>query len=392
LLQHRRDEEYANSLKWQHRHADSLQQIAAGDVVIDDLESGYAVDVPNVVFTRDYEPLVRAGLFEATPLGERVTTVRATASAEEDASRARALLAATPFHQKLERISEQLSQLVATKPPIGRHQLSERLDVDNEIDQEIIRVLGQKEGITVQNGSIEISIRDEVDDEATRFIYTQTAQTLLEELEATGYHLSKAAEQEIITEDDSRYGSPYAWMSRELMRSVAENESRLFEATNPDSQPSYTDDAGANVLIDIIRQLHERGDGPHPSDLPVVSERVSLRDKGCKDVEEYFSQSAALPDALAVVQINNKNFWHKTHGGHTFINLEEIVYNGVELPPGYLFRKDGEGYTLLRATGFVFDKSTADQLFGAPMTENYAVHGGEAAMQRAFDLFATQRK
>lgn len=396
LLQGRRTEMYAKSLSKHQRAIKEFQRVLSGREVTCYLEATYAVDIPSAAYARDYVGLEE--YFKGTQLNGVSVEIRPTERADTLADRqaeVRARLAATPFRQRLHEVVSELDGLISLSPEPGVYELTTHLDeVD---DAEVLAMIkpGQyplrvreRDGVSV----IEAVITDEEADEDRLWLYTDSAKAFLGALDQAGISLTEEARRELTIESDHRYGNAYAWMTRELVKEIAGYPSGLIESSENGRLPEYSNDAGANLLIDILRQLRLRGDAPYRSDIPVTQEYVNLRDKGCKDVETYFAQSAEIPGKLTTVAIGDKLFWHKTHGGHTYINLESVTYNGIELPPGYVFKWEGDdGFALLRATGFAFDRPAADSLFGTPMTENYDAPGEEALMQMAFDRFAARR-
>ena len=396
LLQGRRTEMYTKSLSEHRRAIKEFQRVLSGRDVTCYLEATYGVDIPSAAYARDYVGLEE--YFKGTQLNDVSVEIRPIARADTLAHRqaeVRALLAATPFRQRLHEVASELDGLISLSPEPGVYELTTHLDeVDDAAVLAMIKPgqyplrIGERDGVSV----IEAVISDEAPDEDRLWLHTDSAKAFLGVLDRAGMSLTDEARRELAVESDHRYGNAYAWMTRELVKEIAGYPSGLIESSENSRLPEYTNDAGADLLIDMLRQLQLRGDAPYLSDIPVTQEYVNLRDKGCKDVETYFAQSAEIPGTLTTVAIGDKLFWHKTHGGHTYINLESVTYNGIELPPGYVFKQADDGsYALLRATGFAFDKSTADSLFGVPMTDNYDAPGEEALMQMAFDSFAARR-
>lgn len=248
-------------------------------------------------------------------------------------------------------------------------------------------------------------------DEHASYIRTESAKSLIGAFDSAGLKLSWEAEAELTRERDKRYGNAYAWMSRELAKGISGREQALLEL--PEEvwsdekqdyiQPQldvtdleYTGEQGSDVLIAIIKNMHERHldeQGLPISELPVSTENGGVKTYGCKDVESYFMQARSMPDKLSTVDVNGKKFWHKTHGGPTYLSLQSVVYNGVELPPGSVFRQTEDGgYMFLRLTGFTFDLDKAEECFGASITDAYEIDGWRAAMQATFEDFAKDRE
>lgn len=247
-------------------------------------------------------------------------------------------------------------------------------------------------------------------DERCSYIRTDSAKSLLGAFDEAGLRLTDMAEDELTRERDARYGNAYAWMSRELAKAISGRGQSLLEqpeevwsdAKQDYVQPSldmssldYTGEPGSDVLISIIKDIESRHcdvQGNPISEIPVSSESGGVKTHGCKDVETYFVQAHELEDKLTEVEINGKMFWHKTHGGPTFLSLEDVIYNGVVLPPGSVFRQtDDGGYMFLRLTGFTFDLEKAEELFGSGITDAYEIDGGESSTQKTFADFAAKR-
>lgn len=248
---------------------------------------------------------------------------------------------------------------------------------------------------------------------SAEFIHTDTAEQLLDTFEERGLRVGGRFKDELQTEGDKRYGSPYAWISRQLARSIAREHTRgdkygffVVDEEWSDEKDDYvelplaideislTSDPAANVIIDQLQQVYRRDmtqDPPYESDLPLAAKQAKFNHYGCKDVEEYFSQSLA-EGKVDEVTIAGKVFWHKQKGGPTFLNCEEVVHNGIVLPPGCVFRREDDGgFVMLRITGFAFDQSTAEKVMGSGMTHDYGTPGVQDKMTSAFDSFATRR-
>lgn len=247
-------------------------------------------------------------------------------------------------------------------------------------------------------------------DKAT-FINSESAQLLLDGFDTAGLRLSGVFKSELTQENDARYGNSYAWMTRELAKMIAGRRGDIFEPDDEvwsDEADDYvsaplsfvgiqkTGDEAADIVIDILQQIEERQSVPPAawqSDLPVYEARNSIRSGGCKDVETYFAQAGSHSiNGLSQVQIQGKEYLHKNHGAATYLNLEPIQFNGVELPPGFVFKQEQEaGFVLLRATGFMFDQSMAENVFGHSITESYEYPAGKPEMDDMFKLFASLR-
>ena len=203
------------------------------------------------------------------------------------------------------------------------------------------------------------------------YLHTASARALLDACDAGGVRLADAAEWELITEQGSRYGNAYAWMSREIIKMAADQTGRLVADNEYHAVLRLTGEPAADVLITLLNQIATRGTD-RTSDLPMPTEAVRLREGGCKDVEAYFAQAYTMrtQPAIGETAIANKRFISKTHGAHTFLAADAVRYCGVEFPPGTVWGQFGDGYAPLRLTGFCFDRDTAATVFGAEYMAN----------------------
>ena len=203
------------------------------------------------------------------------------------------------------------------------------------------------------------------------YLHTASARALLDACDAGGVQLADAAEWELITERDNRYGNAYAWMSREIIKMTADQAGHLVADNEHHAVLQPTGDPAADVLVALLSQIATRGTD-RTSDLPMPTEAVRLREGGCKDVEAYFAQAYTMrtQPAIGETAIADKRFISKTHGAHTFLAADAVRYCGVEFPPGTVWGQFGDGYAPLRLTGFCFDRDTAATVFGAEYMAN----------------------
>ena len=203
------------------------------------------------------------------------------------------------------------------------------------------------------------------------YLHTASARALLDACDAGGVQLADAAEWELITEQGSRYGNAYAWMSREIIKMAADQTGHLVAEDAHHAMLQPTGEPAADILIALLNQIATRG-ADRTSDLPMPTEAVRLREGGCKDVEAYFAQAYMMSTqpAIGETAIANKRFISKTHGAHTFLAADAVRYCGVEFPPGTVWGQFGDGYAPLRLTGFCFDRDTAGTVFGAEYMTN----------------------
>lgn len=203
------------------------------------------------------------------------------------------------------------------------------------------------------------------------YLHTASARALLDACDAGGVQLADAAEWELITEQGSRYGNAYAWMSREIIKMAADQTGHLVAEDEHHAMLQPTGEPAADVLIALLNQIATRGTD-RTSDLPMPTEAVRLREGGCKDVEAYFAQAYMMSSrsVMSETAIAGKRFISKTHGAHTFLAADAVRYCGVEFPPGTVWGRFGDGYAPLRLTGFCFDRDTAATVFGAEYMAN----------------------
>ena len=216
------------------------------------------------------------------------------------------------------------------------------------------------------------------------YLHTASARALLDACDAGGVRLAGTAEWELITEQGSRYGNAYAWMSREIIKMAADQTGHLVAEDEHHAMLQPTGEPAADILIALLNQIATRGTD-RTSDLPMPTEAVRLREGGCKDVEAYFAQAYTMrtQPAIGETDIANKRFISKTHGAHTFLAADAVRYCGVEFPPGTVWGRFGDGYAPLRLTGFCFDRDTAATVFGA----EYMANVPEASQPAVHDYF-----
>ena len=203
------------------------------------------------------------------------------------------------------------------------------------------------------------------------YLHTASARALLDACDAGGVRPANAAEWELITEQGSRYGNAYAWMSREVIKMAADQTGRLVADNEHHAVLQSTGEPAADVLIALLNQIATRGTD-RTSDLPMPTEAVRLREGGCKDVEAYFVQAYMMSSrsVMSETAIAGKRFISKTHGAQTFLAADAVRYCGVEFPPGTVWGQFGDGYAPLRLTGFCFDQNTAATVFGTEYMAN----------------------
>lgn len=204
------------------------------------------------------------------------------------------------------------------------------------------------------------------------FINRPTGEALVAAVENADLQFAPDFEKFILTNHsndfEDRYGGAYSQISRVLAKVIGTGEidklSSLFVSVDG-SQPTLeqlkkiceldTSDAGFKALQTVIKDtlvaLNNRGS----IDQKMTKARVSIKAGACFDVASYYSQALDLRK-LRATEIHGVKFFEKTHGAHTFINLEPMNFGGVMLPKGSLFTlADDGGLAFLRFTPFMFD-------------------------------------
>ena len=214
------------------------------------------------------------------------------------------------------------------------------------------------------------------------FLFTPTAVDLFTTLEKTHLQLSDNLKKELINRSEQRYGNSYVTLGREIAKLVSDSNRPLstFFSTDTDNEDQLISkinsletpkDPAAALLINTLKQISQR---QSTSDLPVSQSEVSFKTGTCKDLETYFS-SSVNESTHYIVEVNGKKYL-KSGTGHQdvkpmMINLETIVFNGISLAPGNLFRRDNQdSYHYMRPTAFCFNQEYAGQVFGEEYRES----------------------
>ncbi len=188
----------------------------------------------------------------------------------------------------------------------------------------------------------------------------------------------------------SRYGNGYADLSR-LVTYVA-REGFGIERLVSVKDPNFTSDnlhteakrlsAPAKLIIKMMAGIMEKGNQviDQPFQIGSFSGR-SIRDGSCKDSESYFSGSLGIMrcfrDGIFICKSG--------YGADTKINTVPIVADGIEFPPGYLFRVEGQSkIEPLRATMYCFSNDEARDAFGWQYLDAL---NNDFSLQRAIDSF-----
>lgn len=226
--------------------------------------------------------------------------------------------------------------------------------------------------------------------EDTPFIESHTGQALVDAIEQAGLGVSDRLKKILFEtrggqEYDSRYGNGYAELTREIAK-IVNDPRRLTEGTLFAEPPERVVDAlqgiadeetipeSTRVVMDMLQQIgHRSAEGDriaHDSDIAVELRGDGMKAGSCKDAEFYYlsdmkeGRTTVEPFGDANIPMLRKNT-----GADTAVNLAEVRYNGITLPPGCLFQvkrhEDGtRTFTFVRVTGFALDQPTAHDAFG----------------------------
>lgn len=341
-------------------------------------------DIPNEEFERDYKMLVDAGIAKTTPYTRRAISVEMNPmfSEHEKNQKISEVYASSPLHRKMLTLASEIHSNALNVPDDFirvKKQLAEdgRVWFDTEFDPEDPEdqvVMGQfNEGLKFikDDRGVTRPVIESVNriESQGMFVDTPSGRALVEVIDKIGLDLSKRAKLELALEDDDRYGNGYAWLTREIAKSINRLDKELSVIKGDSGkvleiQP--TGDPVVDLAIGLIKQLETRSE--LVSDIPITGDAVSMRGGSCKDVEVYFSDSKNIQGEFQEIEINGKKFWHKNHGAPTYINTEPVVFNGINLPAGFVFGRsdapnEDKGFYLMRATAFCFDD--ADKAFEA---------------------------
>ncbi len=374
-------------------------------------------DVSSEEYVRDYKMLVDAGVALAIPRGSRrVMTVEGNEQLSEDErnQKIQEIFKDSPVHQKISAVAKEIhtaifedfddeKQAHKELADTGELLFSTEFDPDNPNDKAAIDYFGDNKVLSFKKGEDGL-VRPvaELAQPQALFVDTPSGNALVGAIDGATLDLSDDAKQELALEDEDRYGNGYAWLTRELAKSINRPErevSFLKGDTSKIQQLEYTGDPAADLVIDLIKQVYSRGD--FRSDVPKTEETVQMKDGNCKDAEVYFSDAQRMAGSSVKMKVNGKNFLHKKHGAETYINTESILFNGVELPPGFIFGRmgDNEGYYLrpsrgddggfyvMRATAFCFDDpAKAFEVFGSAMVSGVTEETTENLKQDIADF------
>jgi hypothetical protein len=251
--------------------------------------------------------------------------------------------------------------------------------------------------------------------ESAPFIDTECAEEFFAAIDQVGLSLTTEYERPMIDAGKSadRYGSVYTQLSREIAKWVNSPSRAAFDNlfssdyASAEQTNHYDEIRGsqrerakhalrrldteglgepATLLLSLIKQVALREEHNPPSDLPVTDRNISMKDGACFDVASYYIGAAAGRGVIGEVSHGGKEFLEKNYGSHTFLSREEVVFNGIRLPKGSLFKQEDDGsWAFLRLTPFAFDDPHDQEVFGTEVAaitksfpEEVAYIGGTA--------------
>ncbi len=406
LMQVRREALARSAMHRLSHVVDNAYSLAVGKIAEDNV--GFIQrDIPKNEYRRDYKMLSDAGLLYSVAKGGIVTIEgNDEISDDERSQQIRDIYSASPVHQKILTIAQELQSTIFDSydeeiqkrdelARVGKLELGVRLDPDDPISLSVMDYFeepGANRLVKFEHtdeGTMKpvIELIDAGKDQEI-FISTSSGKALLGAIDKAGLGLTEEAVRELALEEDDRYGNGYAWLTRELAKSINQPErgiSFLKDTSGNPAQLEYTGDSATDLVVNLINQI---GDRPSlETDIPVTKGKVHMRDGNCKDSEVYFSDSFHPVSGPEKAQMGGKAFIYKTkeHGAETYINSEPVTFNGIELPPGFVFGRmgDNEGYMLgpgrskdggfyvMRATAYCLDDpDKALEVFGPGMTED----------------------
>lgn len=326
------------------RFAQDLETMAAGKKAAKDLKDGSSADmIPEEVI-----PLLDGALVavdepidkKRSILDQRIVTLcRRRGDRLTDDEFCQAVADAYQQSPAMRRVQEVAHQIISGVEHLhaGKPMISiGTFDPSIYIDRVLMRRVQQDGGNSaLQCYGTALLARYEEQNDADEHLYlhTASARALLDACDAGGVQLADAAEWELVTEQNSRYGNAYAWMSREVIKMTADQTGHLVADNEHHAVLQPTGEPAADVLIALLNQIATRGTN-RTSDLPMPTEAVRLREGGCKDVEAYFAQAHMMSTqpAMSETAIAGKRFISKTHGAHTCIrSLPPMQYGTVVL-------------------------------------------------------------
>lgn len=325
--------------------------------------------------------LQKLGLLTPLRSDGRVIEYKSNKNTPQDWNIARQAVLNDTFFKRHQELGDAVKAISPTKA--DEYPLSFYLDPNRPEDKTIIDKY-QHWKLTFQETELGWQpILDLSNPPGNEFLYTPTATEFFSVLEQSNLRLSPSLTNELLARSEQRYGNSYVTLGREIAKLVSD-PNRLFStlfSTETDSEEQLVSkissleipkDPAAALLINILKQIPQ---SQPISDLAVSPSRVSFKAGACKDLETYFS-SSVNENSHDIIDINGKKYLKEgsrhVDVNHMMINLEPVVFNGVLLSAGNLFRdSDSEdGYHYMRPTAFCFDQDYAQQVFGEEYRES----------------------
>lgn len=343
--------------------------------------------------------LEQAGILKVTNPSSNSLEYEKNNSNPSDWEAAKELVLNNSYFKRHQEFGDALEKIDVTKP--DTYPLDLYLDLNRDEDKTIFKIYNGS-NITFQETDFGLQpILDLSKPPSNEFLFTETSVQLFTAFEDAGLEFSQKLKDELVNRNKKRYGNSYVTLGREVAKLVSdnnrdlskfflikENDDEVWQKINSLEIPS---DPAAAILINTLKQINRQHQ--QLSDLPVSKEKVSFSAGTCKDLETYFSQSAN-EYSESVIEINGKKYLkegsHHVDVNHMMINLEPIVFNGIVLPIGNLFRDSDnkDGFCYMRPTAFCFDQDYANQIFGEEYRESINSYGPP---NRIFEMMTRSR-
>ncbi len=341
----------------------------------------YPFEIDNSIsswFVEGGSSLEQANIIETVRSNSEVISYKANIKTPQDWNTARNIILNDSFFKRHQQLANTLDQINPDKP--DKYYLNIFLDLNNPQDKVLIKKYN-KELIFEETELGWQPILDLSNPPGNEFLFTPTAVDLFTSLEKVHLQLSDHLSNELVNRSEQRYGNSYVTLGREIAKLVSDPNRPLstFFSTDTDSKDQLISkiksleipkDPAAALLINTLKQISQR---QSISDLPVSQSEISFKTGTCKDLETYFS-SSVNDSTDYIVEVNGKKYLksgtHHQDVKPMMINLETIMFNGIPLPPGNLFRNSENGYHYMRPTAFCFDQEYTAQVFGKEYRES----------------------
>lgn len=332
-------------------------------------DSFFGVDIPNDgAEYYNLAPLFEQNILTANPLSERIVTVKRNNDIYSDMNTAdySRMIEQSEFHVRANQLVQGAThtlQLWAKGELQGdQFSLCSVEGVDEDMLHTLDAALGGQFSFVDGGAGKECVYSLELAPDTPRYAYTDSCRKLTEYLDDNDMRLSDICANELVAEGDARYGGWYAFASRELVKQISDCGNGVFRPQHEGSDSDNADDrevlptgdVPADMLLLMSRQVLEREDDDRASDIPVYEGRVAMRNGSCKDVEAYYAQATIMNGKLQVERHAGKVFLCKDHGASTLLNSEPVKYNGITIPPGFVWGRQDEYIIPMRATAYCF--------------------------------------